>query len=176
MKDAAELKQIVKDYQLLMHDITAARYLGEAELKASNARGAVDVLQQVIDNYGFGALPGDLINVYLDALQEAGQTTRVKAILKRMIEEGSRGAAAVALVKRGDLLRAEGKYKQALLDGYLRTVVLFQEEKGIRPEALYYAAKCFQELNQMSHADKMKKQLMEEFPRNSFTQKAQAGK
>jgi len=170
------LRQIVKDYQLLMHDVTAARYLGEAELASNNAGGAVSVLQQVVDNYGFGALPGDLINVYLDALQAANQETKVKAILRRMIEEGSRGAAAVALVKRGDLLKKEAKYKQALLDGYLRTVVLFQDEKSIRPKALYYAAKCFQELNQMSHADKMKKLLVDEFPRNKFTQMAQAGK
>ena len=169
------LRQIVKDYTMLRHDITAARWLGTGLLKKGQAHDAATMLQELVDNYGFGQLPGELISIYIDALTEDGKTSQVKSILKIMIEEGSRGAAAVALVKRGDLYRKEGKYKEALIQGYLRVIVLFEEEKHVQPESLYYAAKCCEELGQVSYAEKMRKELMEEFPQSSYTRQTQSG-
>jgi TolA-binding protein len=169
------LQQIVRDYTMLYHDVTAARWLGAALLKSGRAGEAAGVLQGVVDNYGFGRLPGELISVYLDALTESGKTAKVKSILKIMIEEGSRGAAAVALVKRGDLFKKEGKYREALIDGYLRAAVLFEDEKNFQPEALYNAAACFEELGQAAHAEKMRKKLMAEYPQSTYTRRVQSG-
>jgi len=166
-----KLQEIAKRYTMLYHDITAARWLGEALISAGRAGEAASTLQKVVDNYGFAALPGELISVYLDALTEDDKIARVKSILKVMIKEGSRGAAAVALMKRGDIYMKEGKYKEALIDGYLRVVVLFEDEKHIQPAALFNAAKCFEELGQAAHADKMRRKLMAEYPQSTYTRR-----
>ena len=71
----------------------------------------------------------------------------------------------------GDLLRE----LFALIDGYLRTVVFFQGIKSVQPEALYKAAKCFEEKGQHSYAEKMRKELLSSYPQSEEARQLRAG-
>jgi TolA-binding protein len=169
------LTKITKDYLMLEHDIPAARWLAEAHLKSKDAASAEKVLEPIVDNYGLDAMPADLVNVYLDALTESGKKAKVSILLKDLIRSGSRSAAAVAQVKRGDLLLKEGKYREALRDGYLRTIILFEDHKSVVPEALFKAAECFEKMGQTSRAEKMRNKLIAEYPRDKYTRQLQSG-
>jgi TolA-binding protein len=70
----------------------------------------------------------------------------------------------------------QGNYKDALLDGYLRTVVLFGDIKPTQPEALYKAAQCFDQLGQGPYAERMRKKLLADFPQDPYAQRVQSGK
>jgi len=83
--------------------------------------------------------------------------------------------AAMAQIKRGDIERKKENLKEALVDGYLRTIVLFKQVKEVQPEALYKAAKCFEELGEHSYAEKMRKTLLEKYPLDPYTGKIKAG-
>lgn len=169
------LNEIIKNYQMLEWDMPAARWLAEAYLKMKNATEAVQICEKIIDNYPASALPEDLTSIYWKALLEDEQFGKLKKALGKVIEEGSREAAAAAQIKRGDIYKKEGKLQEALVDGYLRTIVLFEEVKQVQPEALYNAIKCFEELGEHSHAEKMRKKILAEFPQNPYTQKIKSG-
>jgi tetratricopeptide (TPR) repeat protein len=155
-------------------DLKAARWLAEAYLKQGKAADAVRMCEKVIESNP-DAVSGELASVYWDALIGAEQFAKLKKALGDAVAKGNRQVAAVAQIKRGDLEKKQGRNKEALIDGYLRTVVLFQDVKEVQPEALFKAAKCFEELGQMSHADKMRKKLLAEFPADPYSQQLKTG-
>jgi len=170
------LKQIVERYRMLEHDVTAGRWLAEAYLKTADAKNAVAVCEELIRVNPQVTQREDFAQVYADALLADEQYGKLKEILTRQIQTGSRAAAAVAQLKRGDLEMKRGNYKEALLDGFLRIVVLFEDIKSVQPEALYKAAICFDHLGQGPYAEKMRKKLLEEFPQDPYAQQVRAGK
>jgi hypothetical protein len=162
------LKQIVTDYQMLGWDMVAARSLLTAYLKNKQAGEAIKVAEGLIrDSSGIDQDEG-FMGAYWDALLEDGKDARVMSSITETIRKGSRPMAAMAHVKRGHILFKQRSFKEALWDGYLRTTELFGSEKSMQPEALYWAAKCFDELAMSSQAEKMRQRLVKAYPTSEF--------
>ena len=169
------LEKIMAAYAMLEWDIPSGIWLAEAHLKSDSAKKSVQVCEALISAHPEVALSGELASVYWDALLESGQFAKLRRHLTEAIARGSRDVAALAQIKRGDIDRKEGNLKEALVDGYLRTIVLFNQVREVQPEALFKAAKCFEELGQHSYAEKMRKRLLAEFPQDSYTKNIKSG-
>jgi len=164
------LKSIMKNYKRLYYDSVAAQWLAEAYYKNNQADEAI----RAVDNLmrGGGKMSGRLMELYCEALRKAKKYEKLKLMLTQMIETGSRSAAAIAQIKRGDIDMDRGDVNTALVDGYLRTIVLFRDIKEAQPEALYKAMKAFKAKGQHSHAEKMRKKLLAEYPKSSYSRQA----
>jgi hypothetical protein len=169
------LEGILKDYQGLGWDLVAARWLAEAYLGMKNPTKAVEMCETLIKGNEKAAYEGEFARMYWRALLDAGQTDKLRRILGSAIESGNRETAAGAQIMRGDIEKKNADLKKALVDGYLRTVYLFESVKTVQPEALYKAAKCFEELGQHSYADKMRKRLLERYPSDPYSERMKSG-
>jgi TolA-binding protein len=171
----ATLEKISKDYEMLEWDLVAARYLAECYLNMNMAKQAIDMVDKISRVNPKATQSGELQRLYWEALEKDGRTAKLASVLGDAIKSGSREVAAVAQIRRADSVRAAGNTKKALIDGYLRTVILFRDVKSVQPEALWKAAQSFQEIGQTTYAEKMRKRLIEQFPRSPEAQKARAG-
>ena len=169
------LEKIVADYEMLEHDMPAAEALAKINLKTGNPSKAAEMCAKVVESNPSAIQDPDFFSVYCDSLQAIKQYSKLDKALTEVIEQGSRDVAAVAQIKRGDMLKQQGKLKEALVDGYLRTILLFSRVKEAQPEALYKAVKCFEDLKQVSYADKMRKKLLAEYPNDPYAQKVKSG-
>lgn len=169
------LKSIIEKYQMLEWDIPASRWLAEAYLNLGKVSEAEDMCNVVFRQNPAAKTSGELAGVYWDVLLKAGKQAKLDMVLKDAIKDGGREVAAVAQVKRADMNKAKGKVKDALIDGYLRTAILFRDVKSIQPEALFKASQCLQQLGQASQAEKMRKRLAEQYPTSKYAAKLRAG-
>jgi len=170
-----KLEKIVKDYLMLQHDLTAAQWLGTAYVKTGKAAEAARMMDRVMADRNVGDLPQGFVRVYWDTLLETEKYSKLKKELKSAIEEGSRPVAAVAQMLRGKIDMRKGDYRDALVEGYLRTIVLFEDVPDVQAEALFYAITCFEELGESSHAEKMRKKLLADHPKSEYSKKLQTG-
>lgn len=169
------LQQIMKDYTMLQWDATAGKYLLMAYLKTSDPKQAAETGDKVVMSNPKAAYDKEMAPLYWEALVLTEQFSKLRKMLDKAAEMGDREMAAIAQVRRGDMARQKGDNEEALIDGYLRTAYFFQTVKSVQPEALYKAAKCFEDLGQHSHAEKMRKRLLAEFPDDPYTQKVKSG-
>jgi len=169
------LEQVVRVYTMLKWDIPAARWLAEAQLKQGNAPAAMDMCERVLRANPSAAYSADFSKVYWDCLLAKGLTRKLESELSVAIQKGDRELAAVAQMKRGDIQQKEGRFKEALVDGYLRTAILYKDVKSVQGEALSKAAKCFEQLGQNSNADKMRRRLLAEFPNDPYAYEMKSG-
>ena len=172
----AEFEKIMETYKMLQWDVPATGYAARAHLGLGNAAKAATLCEKLIRDNPGAAYQGELAAVYWQALIDADREATLRQILDRAAEQGPRELAALAQIRRGDIDMKNGKFKDALVDGYLRTVVLFDGVKQYQPEALYKAARCFEQLNETGNAEKMRKRLLESFPESSYAQQVQMGK
>lgn len=170
------LKKIVEDYTWLNWDMVAARYLLDAYLNTKQAAEAVKTGQQILASNKDALQSPDFLTAYVDAMVADNKEAGVERILADAIQKGSRDTAAVAYVKRGNILKKKGSVKEALVEGFLRTTEMFQEQKDSQPEALYQASKCFEELGMGSQAERCRRRLLKEFAGTPWAEKASAGK
>lgn len=169
------LEKIVADYTMLEHDLPAGRLLAEAYLKTGVAAKAIEMCEKLLKDNPTAAYSADFAPLYWQALQANGRDALLKRALAEAVQKGTRELAAQAQIMRGDIEKKNGNLKDALVDGYLRTAVLFQDVKAVQPEALYKAMKCFEELGQAGHAEKMRRRLLAEFPQDPLADRARAG-
>lgn len=165
------LEQIMQEYTRLQWDIPAARWLAESHLKLNDPARAVRICEGIIEEHPEMAWTGDFPTVYWEALLQTEQFVKLRRVLGQAAERGDRRLAAVAQIKRGDIDRRNNDLESALVDGYLRTIVFFAQERSVLPEALYKATKCFEALGQHSHAENMRKRLLAEFPGDPYTER-----
>jgi len=170
-----DLKRIVSVYLMLEHDMVAAAYLAEAYLATGNTRQAAATCQKVRANRTATQLSADFLRVYWRTLLESQKHSTLQQEVKEIIETGPRPVAALAQLMRGDIDVSKGNYERALIDGYLRTVILFGDVRDVQPEALYKAARCFEELGESVNAEKMRKKLLAVYPGSDYSKKIQAG-
>ena len=175
-KGAKKLEEIAEEYRMLQWDMTATRWLVYAYLKDKKAAEAITACDKIVRLKPEAAFTGDLASMYWEALLDADREATLKKILEQAVQRGDRELAAKAQVKRGDIDRKHGNFKDALVDGYLRTIVLFEQVKSVQAEALYKALKCFEELGQMSYAEKMRGRLLNDYADSPYAKMIQAGR
>jgi len=169
------LEKVRTDYTRLQWDVEAARRLAEAYLATGDPAKAVQMCESVIEMNPELARAGDLPPIHWNALHAAGRDATLKKMLDDAVESGTRQTAAMAQIMRGDVEKKNGNFREALVDGYLRTVVLFEDVKVVQPEALYKAAKCFEQLGQLAYVERMRRKLMEEYSRSAYADKMRSG-
>lgn len=159
------LQKIVSDYSMLQWDRPAGRYLVQAYLDIGDAQKAYAACQPIISADKAAAYTGDLAPAYWQALLKLGKNDQLETLLKKAAQSGSRSASAAALVMRGDIIVAASndqpeKLKDALRDGYLRVVLMYQDAECAREraDALVKAAACFDKLGQASRAENLRAQ------------------
>ncbi len=167
----APLKKIKEDYEMFGPDVTAAQYLAKAYLGMNKAADAVRMCDEVLRSNPNAAGTGEFAGVYWDALLKANQTAKLARILGDAVKTGSRPVAAVALIKRGDIDMKKGEAKKALLDGYLRAILLFQDIKDVQPEALFKAIKAHEAVNEHHYAEKWRKRLLSGYATSEYAKK-----
>lgn len=161
------LQKIVKDYKRLQWDKTAGRYLAQAYLASDEAEEALKTCQEIITMDATAAYKGDLAPAYWSALLALGKSSQLETALDKAFKAGDRFSSGAALLLRGDMIMKDGNEgveaaRKALIDGYLRVVLLYKEEavaSRLQPEALWKAARCFEKLNQSGRADSMRSEL-----------------
>lgn len=159
------LQKIVTDYRMLQWDKPAGRYLAMAHIAAGNAQKAYDVCQPIISEDKSAAYKGDLAAAYWQALMKLGKIDQLENLLSKAAQAGDRQASAAAVVMRGDLIMNSAsdnneKVKEALREGYLRVVLMYQDAecRRERAEACVKAAAAFDRLGQSSRAEKLRAQ------------------
>lgn len=168
------LKGVQTKYANLQWDEYALRGLAECYFGNGMESDGIKMVEQAMQ-LGSESLSPGVVNRYWDALIKQKEYAKLERSVEMIVATGARDVAAAAQVKRGDMLKDRGQMKEAVVDGYLRTVVFFEEQKAAREEAAYKAMKVFQDLGQQSYADKMRKILQKDYPNGEWTKKAQAG-
>ena len=159
------LSKIVSEYRMLQWDKPAGRHLALAYIAADQAQKAYDACMAIIAEDKSAAYSGDLAYAYWQSLLKLGKTEQLEANLKKAATSGDRQSSASALVMRGDMIvqkcndAADG-LKQALRDGYLRVVLMYNDPecRRERVEAMLKAAACFDKLGQSARAERLRAQ------------------
>ena len=161
----ATLAKIVSDYRMMQWDKPAGRYLALAHLAAGNAQKAYEVCQPIISEDKAAAYRGDLASAYWQALMKLGKFDQLEGLLKKASSSGDRASSAAALVMRGDLIVNSAsdnneKIKEALRDGYLRVVLMYQDPecRRERADACVKAAAALDKLGQSARAERLRAQ------------------
>jgi len=175
----ANLEKILKDYEGMGPDAKAARWLAEAYVKSDPGK-AVAMCERVISTNPRIATDPDFASVYWKALVDTPNSgSKLKRALDDAIATGPRPLVAQALITRGDMEKkignTKGNLENALIDGYLRVVVLYKDVKEVQPAALYNAIKCFEALNQGGYADRMRKILLADYPDDPYSEQIKSG-
>lgn len=167
------LSRIVEEYTMFGPDVVAGRALALAYLRTNRASDALRASEQLLRVNPDALQSGDFASVYWETLLAAGRESTLRISLREAIESGSRELAAVALVRRGDLEMQSNNHREALVDGYLRTILLFQDIGFIQPEALYKAVKAHEALNEVNFAERWRRRLLTSFATSEFAQRLQ---
>lgn len=162
------LAQIVKQYEMLGWDEPATRYLAQATLDSGKADVAVAICEKIIKVKPEAAYLGDVAPIYWQALLATNKKAKLTELIGKAIATGDRYASASALIMRGDMFMEQKEPMNALKDGYLRVVVLYENVRAVQPEALFKAAKAFEALSQNNNAEKFRSTLRSKFPKSSY--------
>ena len=168
------LGPILNDYLMLMHDEEIASLLIQAHLASNNSTEALKIADRVIGSRPEAAFRGAMTGPYWAALLAANQTEKLRGLLDKAIQTGDIPAMSQALVMRGDMILNKANptsldHRQALVDGYLRVIVLYAKDaKDVLAEALYKAAQSFDKMGQTSRAQIFRNRLHAEFPNSDW--------
>lgn len=162
------LAQIATQYAMLGWDEPATRYLAQATLDTGKADAAVAICEKIIRVKPEAAYLGDVAPIYWQALLRTDKKSKLAELVGKAISSGDRFASASALIMRGDMLMEQKEPMNALKDGYLRVIVLYENVRAVQPEALFKAAKAFEALSQNGNAEKFRSTLRSKFPKSSY--------
>jgi tetratricopeptide (TPR) repeat protein len=165
----APLETVISDNAGLEWDNMARDVLGQAYMGKKDFKKAVSLYKEILEAVPAERLAPGVRRHYWEALNGAESYVLLKKDLDEAIGKGPRDMAAVAQLLRGDMYLAQGQKNEALLD-YLRTVILYEKETAIQPEALYKAAGLLENLRDPRAAD-MRKKLAAEYPNSPYAKK-----
>ncbi len=160
-----QMENIANNYKMLKWDVEALSWLVPAYEKKNMDEKIVsscDSIKKITGN-----VPEILLSAYWNALRRSGKVHNLQGQLSEAIEKGSRGAAAAAYMTRGDLLAGEGKKKEALIQAYLKVVILFKDVPSLQPEALYKVWRTMSDIGDR-RGEKFKRKLLDEFPNSRY--------
>ena len=172
-------EKLISDYAMLQWDVEAAPYLADSYFRTGKAAKAIELCDKIAEDNPSATASGPLFLVYCEALLQTQKSDKLKKVLDKAEEKGKelgdRKLLARVQLKRGDVLKAGNMLKDALTEGYLRVIALYQDVKEIQPEALYKACKSFEELSQLGNAERMRRKLLAEYPQDPFAERLKAG-
>ena len=176
----AALDPLAQDYAMLQWDVVATRWLADAYIHDGKPEQAVRACERVTEKRPDAAVSGELSSTYWQALLAAGRNNKLDELLEAAGKSGAPDGQARANVMRGEVLRKQGKSKDALRDGYLQTVVLFRgwpdpAVRDARAEALFKAAQCFDDLGMIAPASKMRTLCLNEHAESDWARRLKAG-
>ena len=155
------LSRISKEQHGLGWDVIALRHLVKIHAAADQPQQTVAAFRALRNRTV--EIPAELYRCYLLALRNSRQLASLEKELETAITTGPRDLAAMANIIRGDIHMKDGQVRRALVDGYLRTAVLFRDVKGQRREALEKSILALERLHDR-RAGKFREQLRREFP------------
>ncbi len=171
----ATLEEIADVYARLTWDQIATRWLVEAYSKTGDTAKATKACEKIIRMDDKAAYQGEFAVAYWRLLISTNKATKLDELLNKAVASGDPYSAAFALVMRGNAAMAKGSAvancTEALMDGYLRVILLYAGVTEAMPEALYMGAKAFDGRQNASRADKLRKQLKAEYPNSEWAKK-----
>lgn len=170
---AAILRRVKEQYAFLGWDLRASQMLARVELAQKQfAAAATEYEELFAAQPQLKKIPAERAN-YMQALLGSGRVKETAVLIDEDIASGSREGAARAQIVRGDMKLAAGQTEEALLD-YLRTALLFTEQKDVQPEAVYKTAIALKKLNDPRAAEYFQR-VVKEFPDSEFAGLAKKG-
>jgi len=160
--DVEGLKEVVREFHRMWWDVEAFKRLMPLYVARGANIEAVRLYRGMEDIVGPG-MAVSLRRNYWDALHRSGQGTALQKELEKILAHGSREESAWAYLMRGDVLVEEGKREQALLDGYLKTVILFDDIASCRRQALEKTVQTMTDLGD-TRSERFRRLLLSEFP------------
>jgi hypothetical protein len=165
------LTTIVADYAMFGPDIQAGEALLQAYVRSSRAEEAVRVGDEIIRRNPEAQQRAAFAGAYWEALLELGRTAALRTAIEGAISSGSRELAAAGLLRRGDLEMRDNRPREALVDGYLRVILLFRDIAIVQPEALFKAIRAHEALNEVAYAERWRQRLLTTYGTSEFAQK-----
>lgn len=163
------LEDLVIRFKRLQWDSKSREALANAYLAKGDFKKAAQILGELMQGTAKNQITDEQYGLYWNALLGAQNTVALKKELSDALTGESKSLAALAVVKRGDLFKAEGKREDAVLD-YLRAVVLYEEARAMHPEALFKAAQLLDEMRD-PRADELRKKLVSLYPDSAYAKK-----
>ena len=163
------LQDLVDRFKRLQWDSKSRELLANAYFAKGDYKKAAQVLSDLLQETPKGQVTDDQRGMYWTALMGAQMTAVLKKELNEALAGESRSLACLAMVRRGDLFKAEGKREDALLD-YLRAVMLYEDARENHAEALFKAAQVLDEMRD-PRADDLRKRLMSQYPDSVYAKK-----
>ena len=165
------LERIARDYAMFGPDVTASHALALAYLRTNRMKQALDTCEALMRTNPSAAQNAGFAGVYWEALLAENRISKLRTSLSDAVQTGDRALAATALVRRGDLEIKENDARAALLNGYLRAVLLFRDVAEIQPEALYKAMKAHEALNEVHYAERWRRRLLSGYGTSEFAKR-----
>ena len=163
------LEDLVVKYRRLQWDAKSRELLANACLAKGDYKKAAQVLGDLMAGTTKSQITDDQHVLYWTALMGAQMTASLKKDLNEALASDSKTLAALAMTKRGDVFRAEGKREDAILD-YMRVVLMFEEARSAQAEALFKAAQVLDEMRD-PRAEELKKKLVSLYPDSVYAKK-----
>jgi tetratricopeptide (TPR) repeat protein len=164
------LTRITEEFAMFGPDVEAGAALLRAHLRSGRAGEAIRVGESLMRRNPRMERQAGFASVFWEALIAEKRLDALRTSLQEAIQSGSRDLAAVALLRRGDLEMLDRRPREALVDGYLRVVLLFRDIAPVQPEALFKAIKAHEELNEVQFAEKWRQRLLANFATSEFAQ------
>lgn len=155
-----ELEKIVTQYRRLWWDAEAFTRLMPLYLDKGENKKAIGLFRDMRSSLG-ETISVSIRRLYWEALRNDGQLPVLDKELSETVKTASREASAWAYVMRGDLLERQDKRKEALVDGYLKALIMFQDVTSCRKEALEKTVKVMEALGD-SRTRQFRKELEEQ--------------
>ncbi len=162
------LENIVKQYSMLQYDVVAGTYLARIHMSDKRPADALRICEAIIASKPDAGTTSDLAPLYWEAMMATGKTAKLEPAIEEAIRSAPREIAAHAYILRGDMLRAENRTRDALKDGYLRTILMFRDARRVQAEALFKAAQAHDALQEVQYAERMRQSLLANFPDSEF--------
>ncbi len=164
------LEDLVRRYRHLEWDNRSMDLIARAQMGKGDHASAVGTYERLFSNTPRMRENRDILWSYHRAMLRAGQYDELEAKMNELISDGSRADAARAQIYRGDIKASRGLYEDAVLD-YMRTVVLFKEQRDSQPEALFKAGEALEQLRD-NRAREMFQRVVREFPDTRYAELA----
>ncbi|MEI6168828.1 MAG: hypothetical protein WCS52_16725 [bacterium] len=163
------LEDVIGRYKRLQWDGIASELLAKAYLGKGDFKKAAQVLSGIMEGSAKNLVTDDQYNLYWTALAGAQMNAVLKQSLSEAIAGDSRPLAALALIKRADLSKGDGKRDDAALD-YLRSILVYSDVAAFQAEALFKAAQLFEEMRD-PRAEELRKRLRANYPDSPYARK-----